>query len=103
MPPRPPGGRAAGAPPGRAGDRVPGRGEPTGNLEAESGALVLGLLRAAADAGRAVVVVTHEPEATARADRVVTLRDGRLEGGGDGTHRSWPSASPPRRSSPASA
>src|SRR3954462_11220355 len=54
--------------------------EPTGNLDAESGTLVLGLLRAAADAGRAVVVVTHEPEATARADRVVTLRDGRLDG-----------------------
>src|SRR3954466_9383032 len=54
--------------------------EPTGNLDAESGALVLDLLRAAADGGRAVVVVTHDPEATARADRVVTLRDGRLEG-----------------------
>ena len=53
--------------------------EPTGNLDAASGAMVLDLLRAAADAGRAVVVVTHEPEATARADRVLELRDGRLE------------------------
>ena len=52
--------------------------EPTGNLDAASGALVLDLLRAAADAGRAVVVVTHEPEATGRADRVLELRDGRL-------------------------
>src|SRR3954451_24566826 len=54
--------------------------EPTGNLDAASGALVLDLLRGAADGGRAVVVVTHEPAATARADRVVALRDGRLEG-----------------------
>src|SRR4051794_14490837 len=52
--------------------------EPTGNLDAASGALVLDLLRAAADAGRAVVVVTHEPEATGRADRVLELRDGRI-------------------------
>jgi len=53
--------------------------EPTGNLDAASGVLVLDLLREAADAGRAVVVVTHETEATARADRVLELRDGRLE------------------------
>ncbi len=54
--------------------------EPTGNLDAASGALVLDLLRGAADAGRAVIVVTHEHEATGRADRVLELRDGRLAG-----------------------
>jgi ABC-type lipoprotein export system ATPase subunit len=53
--------------------------EPTGNLDAESGELVLGLLRAAADEGRAVVLVTHEAAATAAADRIVHLREGRLE------------------------
>src|SRR4051812_6908600 len=52
--------------------------EPTGNLDAASGALVLDLLRGAADAGRALVVVTHESAATGRADRVLELRDGRL-------------------------
>jgi ABC-type lipoprotein export system ATPase subunit len=53
--------------------------EPTGNLDAEAGAVVLGLLRAAAgEAGRAVVVVTHDEAATAQADRVLHLRDGRL-------------------------
>src|SRR3954451_316327 len=52
--------------------------EPTGTLDAASGALVLDLLREAAGAGRAVVVVTHEPGATGRADRVLELRDGRL-------------------------
>jgi ABC-type lipoprotein export system ATPase subunit len=53
--------------------------EPTGNLDAEAGADVLRLLRAGADEGMAVVMVTHEPAATAVADRVLTLREGRLE------------------------
>ena len=53
--------------------------EPTGNLDTEAGAAVLGLLRAAAAAdGRAVVLVTHDEAATAQADRVLHLRDGRL-------------------------
>ena len=50
--------------------------EPTGNLDHENGAVVLGLLRNLRD--RAVVIVTHEPEAAAIADRVLHLRDGRL-------------------------
>ena len=52
--------------------------EPTGNLDVEAGAEVLRLLRAGADEGRAVVMVTHETAAANIADRVLTLRDGRL-------------------------
>jgi ABC-type lipoprotein export system ATPase subunit len=52
--------------------------EPTGNLDAEAGAEVLALLQAGAEEGRAVVLVTHEPAAAACADRVLTLRDGKL-------------------------
>jgi ABC-type lipoprotein export system ATPase subunit len=52
--------------------------EPTGNLDAEAGAEVLRLLRAGADEGRAVVMVTHEQSATEMADRVLALRDGKL-------------------------
>jgi ABC-type lipoprotein export system ATPase subunit len=52
--------------------------EPTGNLDAEAGAEVLRLLRAGADEGRAVVMVTHEAGATAMADRVLRLADGQL-------------------------
>jgi ABC-type lipoprotein export system ATPase subunit len=52
--------------------------EPTGNLDAASAGLVLGLLRQAAGDGRAVVIVTHEPAVTAVADRVLHLRDGCL-------------------------
>src|SRR4051812_28967314 len=53
--------------------------EPTGNLDPEAGAAVLGLLRAAATAdGRVVVLVTHDEAATAQADRVLQLQDGEL-------------------------
>ena len=50
--------------------------EPTGNLDQENGATVLALLRNLTR--RAVVIVTHEPEAAAIADRVLHLRAGRL-------------------------
>ncbi len=50
--------------------------EPTGSLDAENGAAVLDLLRGLH--GRAVVIVTHEVEATAIADRVLYLEAGRL-------------------------
>ena len=53
--------------------------EPTGNLDAEAGAEVLRLLRAGADEGRAVVMVTHEAGATAMADRVLRLDGGQLQ------------------------
>jgi ABC-type lipoprotein export system ATPase subunit len=50
--------------------------EPTGNLDQENGAAVLELLRGLS--GRAVVLVTHEPQAAAIADRVLHLSNGRL-------------------------
>ena len=50
--------------------------EPTGNLDQENGATVLALLRNLHR--RAVVIVTHEPEAASIADRVLQLREGRL-------------------------
>src|SRR3954454_18021496 len=52
--------------------------EPTGNLDVEAGAEVLRLLRAVADQGRAVVMVTHEAAGAAIADRVLRLEGGRL-------------------------
>lgn len=52
--------------------------EPIGNLDPVAGATVLELLRGIADEGRAVAMVTHQPEAAAVADRVLRLDDGRL-------------------------
>ncbi|MEU4681236.1 ABC transporter ATP-binding protein [Micromonospora sp. NPDC023737] len=53
--------------------------EPTGNLDSRAGADVLGLLREAVHTlGQSVIMVTHDPVAAARADRVVLLADGRL-------------------------
>ncbi len=51
--------------------------EPTGNLDSESGAPILALLKKlSTDDGRTVIIVTHDPDATAIADRIVRLRDG---------------------------
>jgi putative ABC transport system ATP-binding protein len=53
--------------------------EPTGNLDSRTSAEILELLRDAVDAyGQTTVMVTHEPEAAAIADRVVFLADGRI-------------------------
>ncbi|MEU5780234.1 ABC transporter ATP-binding protein [Micromonospora lupini] len=50
--------------------------EPTGNLDAVNTTAVLELLRGLVAGERAVVVVTHEAEVEARADRVVRVVDG---------------------------
>lgn len=53
--------------------------EPTGNLDAETGAKVLELLdRLTRRAGRTLVMATHSREVAALADRVLTLESGRL-------------------------
>jgi putative ABC transport system ATP-binding protein len=53
--------------------------EPTGNLDSESGALILDLLkRLSTDDGKTVIIVTHDPEATSIAGRIIRLRDGRV-------------------------
>ena len=53
--------------------------EPTGNLDSNAGAQVLDLLRDAVDLdGQTTVMVTHDPRAAARADRVLFLADGRI-------------------------
>ncbi len=53
--------------------------EPTGNLDRKSGGQVLTALRDSVDLmGQTVVMVTHDPAAASRADRVVVLADGSL-------------------------
>jgi putative ABC transport system ATP-binding protein len=51
--------------------------EPTGNLDSRTGAAVMDLLRRLVDErGQTALMVTHDPRAAARGDRIVWLRDG---------------------------
>ena len=52
--------------------------EPTGDLDAENTRHVLNLVRETADAGTAVLLVTHEREAASYADICYTMAEGRL-------------------------
>jgi ABC-type lipoprotein export system ATPase subunit len=52
--------------------------EPTGNLDASAAADLLALLRSLTGDGRAVVMVTHERDVAAAADRALEMADGRL-------------------------
>jgi putative ABC transport system ATP-binding protein len=53
--------------------------EPTGNLDSQSSAEVLRLLRQSVDElGQTVVMVTHDTNAAATADRIVVLADGKI-------------------------
>jgi putative ABC transport system ATP-binding protein len=52
--------------------------EPTGELDGDTEALVLRLLRTLADQGSAVVVASHSPEVARTADHVVVLVDGQV-------------------------
>jgi len=54
--------------------------EPTGNLDSTTGASIIELLFDLRDRhGATLVLVTHDPELARRCDRVVSLRDGRVE------------------------
>ena len=52
--------------------------EPTGNLDTATGDMVLNTFKRLRDAGKTIVLITHEPDVAAHADRVVHIRDGRL-------------------------
>jgi putative ABC transport system ATP-binding protein len=52
--------------------------EPTGNLDSEMAAAVIDLLGELHDEGLTIILVTHDPTVAAHADRLITVRDGRL-------------------------
>lgn len=53
--------------------------EPTGNLDSQTGAEILGFLRRTVDeTGQTIAMVTHDPIAASYADRVIFVQDGRI-------------------------
>jgi putative ABC transport system ATP-binding protein len=56
--------------------------EPTGELDFRTGVQILGLLKQQAEAGKSVVIVTHNREIARVADRVVELHDGQVASDG---------------------
>lgn len=58
--------------------------EPTGNLDETNGAAIVDMLFGLRDRhGATLILVTHAPELANRCDRVIRLRDGRLEDSAD--------------------
>lgn len=53
--------------------------EPTGNLDSKSGSEVMQILHSLRDAGRTVVLITHDDKIAREADRIVRLCDGCME------------------------
>jgi putative ABC transport system ATP-binding protein len=53
--------------------------EPTGNLDTENSKIVLEMLRGLnKELGQTIVMITHNPEAAALADRIIEMRDGHV-------------------------
>ncbi len=53
--------------------------EPTGNLDSKSSLEIMNLLKTLHERGRTIVMVTHDEETAAYAERIIHLRDGKVE------------------------
>ena len=52
--------------------------EPTGNLDSQTSEEIMALFARLHEEGQTIIMVTHEPDIAAHAERVVTLRDGQI-------------------------
>jgi putative ABC transport system ATP-binding protein len=53
--------------------------EPTGNLDSKTGVEIMGVFQKLHDAGNTIILVTHEPDVAAYAQRAIHIRDGQVE------------------------
>jgi putative ABC transport system ATP-binding protein len=53
--------------------------EPTGNLDSKTGIEIMAVFQRLHDAGNTIILVTHEPEVAAYAQRAIHIRDGQVE------------------------
>jgi putative ABC transport system ATP-binding protein len=53
--------------------------EPTGNLDTKTGAQIMEMLKDLHRQGRTVIIVTHDPAVGDQAERIIRIRDGRVE------------------------
>jgi putative ABC transport system ATP-binding protein len=66
--------------------------EPTGNLDSKTGEEIMSLFARLHGEGRTIILVTHEREIAERADRILHVRDGKLESDERISHGSQPEA-----------
>ena len=52
--------------------------EPTGNLDSVSTKEIMGILRGLHEDGRTVILITHDNEIAAQAERIIKIKDGRI-------------------------
>jgi putative ABC transport system ATP-binding protein len=53
--------------------------EPTGNLDTKTGGQIMDMLAALHNKGRTVIIVTHDPSVGERAERIIRIKDGKVE------------------------
>ncbi len=61
--------------------------EPTGNLDSKTGAQIMEILEDLSDKGETVILVTHEKYTAEYAERIIKLKDGRIENDSKVAHR----------------
>jgi putative ABC transport system ATP-binding protein len=75
--------------------------EPTGNLDSKTGVEIMALLDEVHRGGNTVILVTHEEDIAANAERIVRLRDGKIESDQRTSRASRAGTTAPRPAAPA--